>query len=305
MKKIDFEAHFVTSEYVRAMKENNGYPRYGEDPTTGNRRLYYTADVGEPLRDVLLNKLLDFDEGRIAQMDKAGVDVQVLSLTSPGVEQFEPALGKALAGETNDALYAAIQRHPDRYLGFAAVAIQDPVTASEELERAVRKLGFKGWKTHSNYAGKYLDDEEFWPILATAEKLDVPVFLHPAVPAIPQLQKYGFALGQIPAAQDLLGSSGRGDAFSDAAHRLRLCQAVVRPGGETKTRQNAERIFQGKRLCGYERQLSSGGLPVHAGDPGDRPDPPCDGLPVRGPGGVHAVSRGPALERSGAEQDLP
>jgi predicted TIM-barrel fold metal-dependent hydrolase len=198
MKKIDFETHFVTKAYVKAMKENKGYPRYGEDPKTGNRRLYYTPDVGEPLRDILLNKLLDLDEGRIALMDKAGVDVQVISLTSPGAEQFEPTLGKALAREANDLLYEAIQRHPDRYLGFAAVAIQDPVSASEELERAVRKLGFKGWKTHSNYAGKYLDDEEFWPILATAEKLDVPVFLHPAVPAIPPLHKYGFALAGAP-----------------------------------------------------------------------------------------------------------
>ena len=198
VKKIDFETHFVTKEYVKAMQENKGYPRYGADPKTGNRRLYYTPLVGEPLRDVVLNKLLDLDEGRIALMDKSGLDVQAISLTSPGVEQFEPSLGRTLARETNDALYEAIQRHPDRYLGYAAVAIQDPVDASEELERAVTKLGFIGWKTHSNYAGKYLDDEEFWPILATAERLDVPVYLHPAVPAITQLQKYGFALAGAP-----------------------------------------------------------------------------------------------------------
>jgi predicted TIM-barrel fold metal-dependent hydrolase len=198
MKKIDFETHFVTNEYVKAMKENKGYPRYGEDPKTKNRRLYYTPDVGEPLRDALLNKVLDLGEGRIRDMDKAGVDVQVLSLTAPGVEQFEPAMGTALAKETNDTLYGAIQKHPGRYIGFAALAPKDPVAASEELERAVKKLGFKGWKTHSNYGGQYLDDEEFWPILETAERLNVPIYLHPAVPAIPALRKYGFALAGAP-----------------------------------------------------------------------------------------------------------
>jgi predicted TIM-barrel fold metal-dependent hydrolase len=198
VKRIDLEAHFITKEYVKAMQENKGYPHYGPHPKTGNRQLYYSPFVGEPLGDPQLDKLLDLDEGRIAMMDKAGLDMQVLSLSSPGAEQFEPALGKTLAREANDTLYEAIQRHPSRYLGFAALAIQDPADAANELERAVKKLGLKGWKTHSNYAGKYLDDEEFWPILAMAEKLDAPVYLHPAMPAIIQLQKYGFAMAGAP-----------------------------------------------------------------------------------------------------------
>ena len=198
MKRIDFETHFVTKDYVRVMEEHQGYPRYIINKQTGNRRLHYTDDVGEPLGDALLNKLLDTGESRLKDMDAAGIDVQVLSLTSPGVEQFDPALGTALARECNDQLAEIVQSHPDRFAGFAALAPNDPEAAADELERAVEQLGLKGWKTHSNYGGTYLDDEEYWPILEKAERLDVPIYLHPAVPAMPQMRKYGFALAGAP-----------------------------------------------------------------------------------------------------------
>lgn len=150
MVRIDFESHFVTKDYVRALEEHTGYPRYSVDGQTGRRRLEYTDDVGEPLGDVLLNKLLDTGERRLESMDAAGIDVQVLSLTSPGVEWFEPALGTILARKCNDQLTEVIQSHPDRFVGFAALAPNDPGAAADELERAVEELGFKGWKTHSN-----------------------------------------------------------------------------------------------------------------------------------------------------------
>ncbi len=198
MKKIDFEAHFVTRDYVRAMEQQKGYPRYVVDEQTKNRRLYYTDDVGEPLGDLLLNKLLDVGEERLKDMDKAGVDVQVLSLTSPGVEQFDPSMGTELAAGINDELYSIVQNYPTRFEGYAALAPKNPEGAVKELERSVKELGFKGWKTHSNYGGTYLDDKEYWPILEKAEELDVPIYLHPAVPAIPPLRKYGFALAGAP-----------------------------------------------------------------------------------------------------------
>jgi predicted TIM-barrel fold metal-dependent hydrolase len=198
MKRIDFEAHFVTKDYVQAMEENTGYPHYSVDGQTGRRRLEYTADVGEPLGDALLTKLSDTGEQRLESMDAAGVDVQVLSLTSPGLEQFDPALGMVLARKCNNELAEVIQRHPDRFVGFAALAPNDPEAAADELERAVDELGFKGWKTHSNYGGTYLDEQKYWPILERAEQLDVPIYLHPTVPAMPQLRRYGFALAGAP-----------------------------------------------------------------------------------------------------------
>jgi predicted TIM-barrel fold metal-dependent hydrolase len=198
MTRIDFEAHFVTEDYVRALEENTGYPRYSIDGQTGRRRLEYTDDVGEPLGDALLGKLLDTGSQRLESMDAAGIDVQVLSLTSPGVEWFEPAKGAVLARKCNDQLAEAIQSHPDRFVGFAALAPNDPEAAADELERAVEELGFKGWKTHSNYRGSYLDEQKYWPILERAEQLDVPIYLHPAVPAMPPLRRYGFALAGAP-----------------------------------------------------------------------------------------------------------
>ncbi len=198
MKKIDFETHFITKEYMEYMSRHKGYPRYGEDPQTKRRRLFYTPDVGEPLGDPLIQKLLDLGDGRLQNMDKAGIDVQVMSLTSPGVEQFDPADGTPMAKEANDFLHEAVQKHPDRFVGFAALAPRNPEAAADELERCVTKLGFKGWKTHSNYGGEFIDDQKFWPILERAEKLDAVIYLHPAVPNIPQLSKYGIVLAGPP-----------------------------------------------------------------------------------------------------------
>jgi hypothetical protein len=71
-RRIDLEAHFVTASYVQALEENPGYPRYLLDKQTGARRLYYVEDVGEPLGDALLNRLLDVGEQRLAQWRPVG-----------------------------------------------------------------------------------------------------------------------------------------------------------------------------------------------------------------------------------------
>ena len=83
-------------------------------------------------------------------------------------------------------------------MGYAALAPKDPLQAADELERCVKELGFVGWNTHSNFGDSYLDDKKYLPILARAAKLGVPVYLHPTVPAIPQVKGYGFALAGAP-----------------------------------------------------------------------------------------------------------
>jgi uncharacterized protein len=196
--RIDLEAHFVTNDYVQALEEHCTYPRYSLDRQTGRRRLEYTDDVGEPLGDALLGKLQDVGERRLEKMDAAGIDLQVLSLTSPGVEQFGPALGTHLARKSNDELAEVVHRYQGRFLGFAALAPKDPEAAADELERAVKDLSFRGWKTHSNYGDSYLDEAQYRPILERAEQLEAPIYLHPTVPAIPPLRRYGFALAGAP-----------------------------------------------------------------------------------------------------------
>lgn len=194
MKTIDLETHFVTQEWVDAMYNTSTYPRLADDPATGKRRLYYWPDVFEPNGDFLLERLLDLGEGRIKEMDAAGIDVAVLSLTSPGVEHFGPGVGTALAKRTNDQLAEAIAKYPDRLRGYACLAPKDADAAAAELERAVKELGLKGWKTHSNFGDSYLDEKRYWPVLAKAEELGVPVYLHPVAPMIPQLRTYGLSL---------------------------------------------------------------------------------------------------------------
>jgi predicted TIM-barrel fold metal-dependent hydrolase len=198
MKKIDFEAHFVTQEWVDALYHNEGYPRLVEDKAAGTRRMYFTAEAPEPFSDVLLGNLLDVGEKRIKAMDEAGVDMQVLTLTAPGVEPLDPEKGAALARSSNNALAEIIQKNPGRFSGYAALAAKRPEEAAKELERAVKELGLKGWKTHSNYGDSYIDDKKYWPILAKAEELDVPIYLHPTATIIPQLRTYGFALAGTP-----------------------------------------------------------------------------------------------------------
>jgi len=199
MKKIDFEAHFITDEWVGMMFERKGYPRYVRDKETNRCRVLWGPDGDEPIGDVLLNKLLDLGEGRLKDMEAAGIDVQVLTLTTPGVELFDAEVATPLARKTNNALSEVIKTHPDRYIGFATLAPQDPQAAADELERAVTQLGFRGWKTGSNYGDSYLDEKKYRPILERAEKLGVPIYLHPTFPAIPQLRtSYGFALAGAP-----------------------------------------------------------------------------------------------------------
>jgi len=199
MKKIDFEAHFVTEEWVTMMFENKGYPRYDRDKKTNRFRVLWDDDGVEPIGDVLLNKLLDLGEGRLREMDAVGVDVQLLTLTTPGVELFDAATGTALAKRANDELSGVVKEYPDRFIGYAALAPQNPEAAADELERTVKELGFKGWKTGSNYGDSYLDERRYWPILERAEKLNVPVYLHPTFPAIPQLRTaYGIPLAGAP-----------------------------------------------------------------------------------------------------------
>lgn len=194
MKIIDIETHFATPEWVDAMYSTDTYPRLADDPVTGKRRLWYWPEAFEPFGDKLLDRLLDLGEGRIKEMDAGGIDLAVLSLTAPGVDHLAPAAGTGLAMRINDTLAEAIQKYPDRLTGFASLAPKDPEAACKELERAVKELGLKGWKTHSNFADSFIDDKRYWPILAKCEELKVPIYLHPTAPMISELRTYGLAL---------------------------------------------------------------------------------------------------------------
>ena len=188
MRKIDLENHFTTPLFQEALATNKGYPRV--DPIKG---LGFAADAWLPLTDTG-PKLADMGEQRLALMDAAGVDYAVLSLTSPAAEQFEVEVGKRVAEDANNVLGALMNKYPDRFGGLASLAPKDVKWSISELERCVKRLGFRGWETHSNFGDSYLDEEKYWPLLAKVEELDIPIYLHPAVPKIPELREFGMVL---------------------------------------------------------------------------------------------------------------
>jgi predicted TIM-barrel fold metal-dependent hydrolase len=153
-------------------------------------------------------------------MDAAGIDVQVLSLTSPGVEQLDATEAVALARQANDHLADAVRRHPNRFAGFAAVPTAAPDTAADELERMVREHGFKGALINGHTRGRYLDDKFFWPILERAEALQVPLYLHPTPPPRPVVEA-SYA-GFTPEVTARLASGSWGWHIETAIHVIRL-----------------------------------------------------------------------------------
>src|SRR5262249_29425528 len=166
MRIITLEEHFATPEFL------NGPARFVKERA---------EKIGDRYLQVL-DRLCDVDAKRVAEMDAAGIDMQVLSLSAPGVEQMEPADAIAMARATNDYLAEAVKNLPTRFAGFAAIPTGSPKQAIEELERRIRQQGFKGAVINGHNHGRYLDDKFYWPILECAEALNVPIHLHPTPP---------------------------------------------------------------------------------------------------------------------------
>jgi 2,3-dihydroxybenzoate decarboxylase len=134
-------------------------------------------------------RMLDLDDERLREMDAHGIAFAILSLNAPGAQSvFDPRKAVDVARRGNDALAAAVARHPDRYAGFAAVAMQDPDAAIAELTRAVKDLGFKGVMLNGfSQVGDadtivYYDDPRYRSFWAALETLGVPFYLHPRDP---------------------------------------------------------------------------------------------------------------------------
>lgn len=126
-------------------------------------------------------RLLDVTAGRIAAMDAANIDVQILSHCPPGAQCFDPdELDRARA--VNDRLKETIDTYPDRFMGFASMPTRSPGACADELQRCVEEYGFKGAMIHGLTDGVFIDDERYWPMFERAQKLDVPIYVHPGPP---------------------------------------------------------------------------------------------------------------------------
>jgi len=168
-------------------------------------------------------KLLDMGEGRLADMDAAKIDLQVLSLAGFDMDRLDSATATSLAREANDAMAAAQSAHPDRFAAFAAVNLRQPDEAAHELGRCIHKLGFKGAMVHGTTDGLFLDDPRFSSFWEAAESLDVPVYLHPAPPPEPVQQSYFGGLNESLAY--FLSTAAWGWHCETGLHVLRLIGA--------------------------------------------------------------------------------
>lgn len=168
MRFIGLEEHFITPEIQQA----------SERLPPGER-----DDILMQLRQSpeLMARLQDLGEGRLRQMDGIGLDLMVVSATSPATQILAPREAVALARQANDRLAAAVRAHPTRLAGFATLPTPAPAAAAQELRRAVQELGFKGALIHGRTGDKYLDHPDFRPLLAQAAALDVPIYLHPQI----------------------------------------------------------------------------------------------------------------------------
>ena len=162
--------------------------------------------------DVIESLLPELAEQRLANMDKAGIEIAVLSQTAPGIQAISnSADASAMARHANDALHTSIELQPRRFRGFAALNLQDIDAACAELKRCVNELGFVGALVNGSTQGEYLDNPRLDPLWLTLEQLDVPLYLHPGLPT-----------NQPASMVKELDGATWGWSFDTATHALRL-----------------------------------------------------------------------------------
>jgi 2,3-dihydroxybenzoate decarboxylase len=204
MKIIALEEHFITPAEATELPPGAGR---GSD-----REKLLGIDIPAAL--------LDLGDTRLAAMDAAGIDMQVLSHNQPGCQSREAAASIAMAREANDILFDAVKKHPKRFAGLAAVPTPDPRAAVTELERAITTLGFKGAMINGHTQGSFLDNRKYWGIFECAHALRVPIYLHPRQPH-PAVMKAYFE------GYEELSLAAWGFAIDTGVHFLRLVFAGV------------------------------------------------------------------------------
>jgi predicted TIM-barrel fold metal-dependent hydrolase len=198
MRIVALEEHFVVPSLARANFDVSVNPAYLKN-----------------------EKMLgDLGPARLADMDEGGITHQVISATMPGADLLDGKEGVDFATATNDRLALAVREYPDRFGGFAHLPMRTPEAAADELERAVRDLGFRGAMVNGLTENQFLDHPRFAPVLERAVALDVPIYIHPNVPPKPVADIYYSDLPGVTG--QLLGTGGFGWHSETAIHVLRL-----------------------------------------------------------------------------------
>lgn len=207
MKLIGIEEHYLTADVRNAW---GAVGLAATDPSAG----VHSAEIER--------RLLDLAGERIALMDETGLDVQVLSLTTPALHDLGPE-SVNLARRANDAVAEVIARWPDRFQALATLPVSMPDEAAQELERCVRTLGFKGAMLCGRVGDRNLDHTDFVPIFQSAAALKVPVLLHPRTPA--QAVRSAYYSGFTPEVDAAFAMYGLGWHYDAGIQFIRLMLA--------------------------------------------------------------------------------
>ena len=175
MRIIDFHNHFYPPEYLEAVRAGPSAVKMWTDDD-GNPVLGYPGDYNVAVRG---HRDVAYREEVLA---RAGVDLQVLTFTTPGTHVESPQRAAALARLVNDALAAVVQARRARFTALATLPLNDPRASATELERAVTELRFRGAMLFSNVNGVALADERFWPLYERADALEAVLYIHPTNP---------------------------------------------------------------------------------------------------------------------------
>ena len=183
-KRIGTEEHFLLPVYTSAVAKHMKANPDAEPSEPWLRRGFPPVDkmpTGKRIQEFSI---------RVSEMDRDGVDHQVLSLCQPGVQVLGPKAGLEISRAVNDQITEICAKYPGRFSNLATIPPQAPKAAATELERAVKKLGMKGAVLNSHTKGTYIDDKSLWPIYEAAESLGVPIYLHPRAPSPQMIEPY-------------------------------------------------------------------------------------------------------------------
>ncbi len=173
----DLHTHYYPDAFFRLIEQVGGAFSFGTDPT-GRTIIRYRGSrffgITPPMTDPAL---------RLADMDRVGIDVEVLSLSTPNVYFAPPERQAEVARLVNDAYAELAARHPKRFKGFASIPMDDPDAALRELERTQGELRMNGVIVLSNINGRPLTDPRYRPFFVECDRRRVCVFIHPMIPA--------------------------------------------------------------------------------------------------------------------------
>jgi len=176
--KIDVHNHFYPNRFLERLSAEGGSAGVSVEKDEWGRPIIVqngnrVVTITPPMSDV---------GKRLTDMDRAGFDVQILTLSVPSVDIFPVEVGEKLARVVNDEIREICNAHPDRFMGFATLPFLDPERAVKELERCIDTLGFKGACIGSNINGMPLDHKLLYPFYERVADYDLPVHIHPRAP---------------------------------------------------------------------------------------------------------------------------